>query len=749
MLNGNVNGRNITVTATHGDVTQQSSHGVLNIGNDPISRLQFSETVARKIQEYLYSKKSDGSISFENYQTYLGWLVNDVGITLEELGIKGETDYITVLDNQSDLINKVKGHESGGDSMTDEEVQKILDDKKAGGYDAWLKYLDEIDASYKYDLSSLEDNIVDEENAMVAGGNIYIDAVNINIGGLIQSGYGNYSTTLNTTDKAKVDALDKEWQSNPKELLDSEVMGNDKYHINGGGETYNSDTQVYDYEVKVYYNPSTGQLLTESVRPDGGNIQISGKVSSTGNGRIIAMDGTSDVSIDTTAVNKDVKVNSITVNDITGLISIADKNTGNTTEYKNGLWRTYKTGETPGDWINGDVSYTYDPVENSQFAWTGGVTGERIESKEYTEDFLFWGALAYDKSADLLKHIEQVGGRVDEGTISSGDETSALKDGSLITGGGNNMFTIKWDYTQNEDFVATDPVVKKEYDGTAGKIFGYGDFYYYWTETRGDQVSTTSGVKADNIIEIGFLNNGNSQGEIKVNSAQDMLLNGNISNATVVGQNNEIAGKGSVNLNSNNGYVSAIGSVNINSDDVNISAETGVDVNHAAIGNTANINVATDSGDISFVSGAGSLNIEQMATGGTNAINAETGNVYLEAQGNILDAGTGTYAVKGQRIDLISQTGNIGALNDEGKIVNALRVLGGSELYSSDTMASSVNAQANGDIVLTQTNGNMRLGTINSDNGDAILTVNNGSFVDAHPSENNENSSFKRRSDRI
>ena len=751
LLNGNVNGRNITVTATHGDVTQQSSHGVLNIGNDPISRLQFSETVARKIQEYLYSKKSDGSISFENYQTYLGWLVNDVGITLEELGIKGETDYITVLDNQSDLINKVKGHESGGDSMTDEEVQKILDDKKAGGYDAWLKYLDEIDASYKYDLSSLEDNIVEEENAMVAGGNIYIDAVNINIGGLIQSGYGNYSTTLNTTDKAKVDAIDKEWQSNPKELLDSEVMGNDKYLINGGGETYNSDTQVYDYEVKVYYNPSTGQLLTESVRPDGGNIQISGKVSSTGNGRIIAMDGTSDVSIDTTAVNKDVKVNSITVNDITGLISIADKNTGNTTEYKNGLRRTYKTGETPGDWINGDVSYTYDPVENSQFAWTGGVTGERIESKEYTEDFLFWGALAYDKSEDLLKHIEQVGGMVDEGTISSGDETSALKDGSLITGGytgGDNMFTIKWDYTQNEDFVATDPVVKKEYDGTAGKIFGYGDFYYYWTETRGDQVSTTSGVKADNTIKIGFLNNGNSQGEIKVNSAQDMLLNGNISNATVVGQNNEIAGKGSVNLNSNNGSVNAIGSANINSDDVNISAETGVDVNHAAIGNTANINVATDSGDISFVSGAGSLNIEQMATGGTNAINAETGNVYLEAQGNILDAGTGTYAVKGQRIDLISHTGNIGALNDEGKVVNALRVLGGSELYSSDTMASSVNAQANGDIVLTQTNGNMRLGTINSDNGDAILTVNNGSFVDAHPSENNDNSSAQEKIDR-
>ena len=220
-----------------------------------------------------------------------------------------------------------------------------------------------------------------------------------------------------------------------------------------------------------------------------------------------------------------------------------------------------------------------------------------------------------------------------------------------------------------------------------------------------------------------------------------MLLNGNISNATVLDDNNNFIGKGSVNLNSG-GNIEAISSANINSDDVNITAANGVNVNHAAIGDSANINVTTTNGDIKFVSTDGNLNIKQMITGGTDNINAATGSVYLEAQGNITDAETDTYAIKGQRIDIISNNGNIGSKD------NALTILGGSELYSSDTMASSVNAKAQGDIVLTQTYGNMRLGTIESVDGDAVLTVTNGSFVDAHPSENTDTSSAQDKIDR-
>lgn len=757
LINGNVSGRNITIAATKGNVTQQSSTGVLNVGNDPITRLQFSEEVAKKIQTYLYNKKQSGEKSFKNYQEYLNWLVNDVGITLDELGISGKIEYIAISDSESSLLYKVKLNTDliTGLLMTNEEAKEILDSKKTD-FSTYVSYLEDIGASFSYDLSDVEDALTDESAGIIAGGNIYLDAVNINIGGLIQSGYGSYATELSNADAGKVAVLDAEWQANQKPLTDADVMGNEKYLVNGGGEVFNTKTKVWDYEVKVYYNPSTGQLITEDVKPEGGNIQISGKVSSTGNGRIMAMDGTSDVSINTTAVDKDVKVNSISVNDITGLISITDKNitkdsNGNdidgwVTEYKNGQWREYAYGTDATDikWQDGSKN-TYQPEAGTQFAWTGGVTGEVIRQKHYTEDFLFWGALAYNTSEALLDHLKQINVTPEETIISSNKDPQAMKDGTLITDGykgGDDMFRIDWTYSNSQDNVtATDPSVKKEYDGTAGKIFGYGEYIYTWTETSGDKMTSTSGIKADNTINIGFLGNGEGNGDITVNTAQDMLLNGNISNATVLDDNNNFIGKGSVNLNSG-GNIEAISSANINSDVVNITAANGVNVNHAAIGDSANINVTTTNGDIKFVSTDGNLNIKQMITGGTDNINAATGSVYLEAQGNITDAETDTYAIKGQRIDIISNNGNIGSKD------NALTILGGSELYSSDTMASSVNAKAQGDIVLTQTTGNIRLGTIESVNGDAVLTVANGSFVDAHPSENTDTSSAQDKIDR-
>ena len=747
LVNGNVSGRNITIAATKGNITQQSSEGVLNVGNDPIARLQLSEEIAKKIQKYLYQQGSDGSKSFADYQEYLGWLIETVGVTFSDLGLQEDIGkYLTYNATDEEIFNAV---DKNNFWLSDSQVQQIIENAKAGGIESWKDFLNDNGITCSYNLGNIESALAKEDTGTIAGGNIYMDAVNINIGGLIQSGYASYSTTLTDTDKQKVDALDKDWQSNRKVLTDNDVMGNDKYLVNEGGEHFNKDTGLWEYEVKVYYNPSTGQLLTESVRPEGGNIQISGKVSSTGGGRIMAMDGTSDVSIDTTAVGKDVKVNSITVNDITGLISIADKNTGKTTQYRNGQQRTFETGTDAESvaWSTGSNSYTYNPKQGSQFAWTGGVSGERIEEYSYTEKFLFWGALPYNKSEDLLEHIANVDGTIETGSITT-NAGDPLKDGSLITGGytgGDDMLTINWTYRDTGETIATDPHVDKVYDGTAGKIFGYGKFIYTWTETTGDQMASTSGLKADHEIKIGFLGNGNGEGNIKVDSAQDMLLNGNISNATIVDANNDFAGKGSVTLNSNSGSVSAIGSANINSDDVNIEAATGVNVNHSAIGNSANINIATDSGDIKFVSSGGDLNIEQAVTGGTNPIDATTGSVYLEAQGNLIDAAdvvNGDYAVKGQRIDLISNTGAIGSKD------KAFTVLGGSELYSSDTMASSVNAQAQGDIVLTQVDGNMRLGTIVSKDGDAVLTVNDGSFVDAHPSENNDNSSAQDKIDR-
>ena len=778
LINGNVNGRNIAIKATHGDVTQTNSTGIINVGNDPIANIQFSESVAHQIQEYLHSQKGSGSISFASYGEYINWLVNTVGVSLKDLGISGKLEVSDIVSTDNNLNERVHMYYllKLNKLLTQNDIQAVIDEAKAGGAESWVTFLDKVGATYAVDKDALiaiaapQGNDGDKDRVILAGGNVYISGMNVNIGGLVQSGYGDYSTKLDKAAEQKIADLDTDWKGNQTVLTDADVLGNDKYLVNDGGEKWNSETGVWDYEVKVYYNPSTGELITESVAPKGGQIQISGKISSTGGGRIIAADGAADINIDTKAVDKDVKVNSITGNDISGLITITDKNqvdaNGNylITEYQNGQTRSYYSGQSAGEWTTaGADDMKYTPKEGAQFAWTGGVSSSLIEKYTYSKDFLFWGALPYNKTEDILEDAAQSKVTLTPTPVTSGENDAALADGSLITGGysgGDKVLTINWQYSKSDnrdEIVKSDPSVKKEYDGVAGKIFGYGEFHYTWTETTPDQTTSSTGIKADNPISIGFI--GNGDGDISVTSGGDMTLAGNISNASVVDGNNQIVGKGSVTLTSTGGSITNLGNATINSDNVTLSA-TGkvvtndegdvignkpgdISVNHAAIGSDATVNISSADGDISFISTKGNITVEQAVTGGSAPISAETGNVYLEAAGNILDGHTsGDYAVKGQRIDLISKMGSIGTKN------KALTILGGSELYSSDTMASSVNASAAGDIVLTQTSGNMRLGTIESTNGDAVLTVADGSFVDAHPSENSSSSSAQDKIDR-
>ena len=689
---GNINARNINLIATNGDITQTSTEGLLNIGSDPVIKYQFSEDVAKKIQQYIYDQyaQKEGNYTipeFKDYDDYIDWLKNSVGL--------------------SDTDLQVKEPEPGAGSI-------------------------------------------------VAGGNVYISGLNVNIAGLVQSGYGDYSVTLDDTAKNVISQIDKNWQNNGKKVLtDAEVMSNDAYCINDGGEYFVSnivdgvEKGVFNYEVKVYYNPSTGQLLTDTVEVSGGKVYITGNISSTGGGRIMAMDGTADININTSAIDKDVVVNTITNNDINGLVSITDKQLGQVTEYMNGQTRTYNIGEGVGLWQeNGNGNYTYNVKDGLQYQWIGGVSGEVIKKYQYTEDFLFWGLLDYGKTDDFVANLKAEKKDIIETPVSSNDKNDKGNGVVITTGETGKDFSITGSYTKTDKEEYTEVTPDMQYDGFWGKVFGYGETTYTWTGTQGTASSTTTSIAADKDISIGFIGNGGKEkGQINVTTGKDMLIAGNISNAEVNGE-----GRGSVNLTSNSGSVSAVGNANINSDIVNIKAATGVNVNHSAIGNDADINIATNSGDIKLVSGKGDLNIVQAVTGGADPINAETGSVYLVAQGDILNAAaTGNYAVKGQRIDLISHTGTIGTKD------KALTVLGGSELYSSDTLASSVNAQAQGDIVLTQVdndnvaaNGssNMRLGTIVSEDGDAVLTVNDGSFVDAHPSENNDSSSAQDKIDR-
>ncbi|OUO48039.1 hypothetical protein [Megasphaera sp. An286] len=713
--NGNVSAKNVFLTAESGSVSQTSKTGIFNVAGDPISQYQFSDKVATQVQEYLNKILLDDDpendkLNFNSYDEYLKWLVSKVGVDPDDLGINSET--------------------------------------------------------------ATKNEVIDESAGILAGNNVYINALNVNINGLVQAGYGNYSSTLTEEANDRIKEITQNWNHTP--LLDSDVIGQEKYLVNAGGKRWNDETKVWDYEVGIYYNPATQKLLVDKVSPDGGQIYINGAVSSTGsNGRLMAMDGAADIQIDTTVVKGDavqgIVMNEIANKNIEGLISITDMNKttdskgnavdGLVTEYKNGSWREYEYGTSIIDrpeFINVDndsnsnVEYTYQPESGLRYEYTGGYKAGEENHYSYKDYFIAWGWIDYSTSSEELDKIAQEGKADVETSTTNGDElANGVYIGKGTTGGDNSKdWYITGSAQRGEEVPVGKPTDHKEWGmheddskkdpDWVGKMFGYGSIVYQWITENTTSTTTTSSIKADKPITIGFVGGKANEGKIDIRGNQNIELAGNISNAEVNGE-----GKGYVSISSGTGSIIAGSNANILSDDVRLDAATGIDVTHSAIGDAAHVALSTDSGDIRFESYHGDITVEQAVTGGANPITAETGNVYLEAAGSILDGHTsGNYAVKGQRIDLVSTGGSIGTKD------KAFTVLGGSELYSSDTMASSVNASAAGDIVLTQTSGNMRLGTIESTNGDAVLTVTKGSFVDAHPSENSSSSSAQDKIDR-
>lgn len=124
----------------------------------------------------------------------------------------------------------------------------------------------------------------------------------------------------------------------------------------------------------------------------------------------------------------------------------------------------------------------------------------------------------------------------------------------------------------------------------------------------------------------------------------------------------------------------------------------------------AKLNIEATTGDVSINSDRGK---PQFVGGNKGAL---SGNLVINAAGDITTASD--TVLNGNRIDFTT----LGAIN--------AAIAPGQTLTSSDTMSASVNANAYGDITLTNSNGDMRIGHIASKNGDVSLTT-SGSFIDA------------------
>ena len=655
--NANISARNIELKADKGSVTQNSK-GLLLIGGDPVTKYQFSNAIAKKIQSYVSQQAIAG-------KTTIDWLSN----------INSYQDYKNALVAHKDDLK-----------LTDAEVNEI------------------------------KNYSVNKSNGIVAGNNVYISGLNVNLDGLVQSGYKEFKVKLDDAGNDKIGNLDSDYARNRTALTDQYVMSNDKYCVStNAGAVYNAATGAYDYTVKVYYNPATKELLTEAIEPNGGKIYITGALSSTGSGKLLAMDGTANIAIDTTNADRNLRVNKITNKDITGLISIKDTQKNTLTEYTtDGQKMSVKTTtlnnkgnatSTSTTQVNGSTT-TYAPAEGMTINWTGGTSGDRnIIKWKYEKDFVFWGLIKYGTTKDFVENEEVQKGmtKVSSSSISGADP---LGQGTVIKVNNNAKeygVTTK-DYNDPNQTSYTPVVENKKFSGTAGKIFGYGNCTYTWTETQMHSTSSTYTIKGDKPINVGFMTGGS--GDISVTSAKDMYLAGNISNATKA----DGSAIGNVTLNSNGGAISSVGSARVDADDLTAKAAKGISINHSALGNMAKLNIEATTGDVSINSDRGKL---QFVGGNKGAL---SGNLVINAAGDITTASD--TVLNGNRIDFTT----LGAIN--------AAIAPGQTLTSSDTMSASVNANAYGDITLTNSNGDMRIGHIASQNGDVSLTT-SGSFIDA------------------
>ncbi|WP_443685298.1 hypothetical protein [Phascolarctobacterium succinatutens] len=655
--NANISARNIELKADKGSVTQNSK-GLLLIGGDPVTKYQFSDAIAKRIQSYVSQQAIAGNTTIE-------WLSN----------INSYQDYKNALIAHKDELG-----------LTNAELNEI------------------------------NNYSVNNSSGIVAGNNVYISGLNVNLDGLVQSGYKNFKVTLDNAANNKIGNLDRVYARNQTALTDQYVMSNDKYCVSTkAGAVYNAATGAYDYTVKVYYNPATKELLTEAIEPNGGKIYITGALSSTGSGKLLAMDGTANIAIDTTNADCNLRVNKITNKDISGLISIKDTQKNTLTEYTtDGQKMSVKTTQlnnkgnatsTSTTQVNGSAT-TYKPADGMTINWTGGTSGDKkIIKWQYEKDFVFWGLIKYGTTKDFVENEEVKNGKTE---VSSSSITGAdpLGQGTVIKVNNNAKeygVTTK-DYNDPNQTSYTPVVENKKFSGTAGKIFGYGNCTYTWTETQMHSTSSTYTIKGDKPINVGFMTGGS--GDISVTSAKDMYLAGNISNAT----NADGSAIGNVTLNSIGGTISSVGSARVDADNLTAKAAKGISINHSALGNMAKLNIEATTGDVSINSDRGKL---QFVGGNKGAL---SGNLVINAAGDITTA-DGT-VLNGNRIDFTT----LGAIN--------AAIAPGQTLTSSDTMSASVNANAYGDITLTNSNGDMRIGHIASQTGNVNLTT-SGSFIDA------------------
>ena len=641
-------------------------------------------------------------------------------------------------------------HESNGNY--DETIYEFTHQTPEGAVkkNKWAKATD----SYERPASA------NEATGYIAGRNVYVSASNINVNGLIQSGYQNYTATV--TDAQLTEA--KKSPASRSAVVQNRTM----YKVNDGGAQWNEEEKFFDYVPQVYWDPSTNQLFVEDIDTQGGKVYLTGRIASTGDGRILAADGAADISV-TNKTALDMNVGKVLNNQREGVITIADLAKDVWDEFKNGQWR-YINGysdylaahaKESGDIYAGAKSQSMSSLHGSAalalntksgqtYNWTKGQIEGRETTKQHYVRYGLWGLVKTQDINEIKGDLKNITTISQEDNAKYGLPTGSVirmeTESSKVPGSGK----IRVD--ANSIVISSETTNVRKWMEKTGFFGWFRNYYTRWTDRTTTAMTYNFSINASQPITIGMI--GAREGSINIASTNanggSINLRGNVANS-----NNQAT----LNINSAAGGITQFDNTTLKSEIVNLTAKDDIrNIHITSIGTaddsgnvTDNIMldaVSTGKGDIDVTAVGGILNNKQLPgnvtikalksqdgpTGQdgetTFSSNAALGDVTLTANGNITQYGTGT-TVEGRGITLTSKNGGIGTAGQ------AIQIAGSDLVYSTDRYGAQVNASAKDSIYLTEATagGDMRVGKIESREGDVNLTVANGGFIDALPKE--------------
>ena len=662
-------------------------------------------------------------------------IVNSEGGTVEissaanNIIIQGETaEESAAVKGQTVILSASNGSVSQGFQEGIVSIGGNVQDQYKSQYESMKN---EWDTKYDYDHAENVHEVkygsaVASQGNMIAGENIYINAADINVNGKIQSGYAEYVVNINEGLQSTINTMQQNWQdSGSQPLTDSMITTGTTYRIVEGKDILQDDGTYYR-QLDVYYNPYTGQIVVPDVDAHGGQVYLTGRISSTGSGSIKVLDGAYDIKV-TNSTDADLQLGKLISNNVDGLISITDTGKQEITEITR--------NQTVVKDLSGNVKSTsgsaidkYNPQSGLRYNWTTGQEVSTSKTYEQTIKAGLWGAVETVNTTDMSKYEQDA--TVIDSSEGEKDKLNGEYIGTVSGIDNSQDFAVIYDNKVLEN-TQTGPGEPERW--STGFLGWFKWEKYTWTKKIGTSQQYVASVKADKPISIGFIGNADGNSNIGVTSDGNINLTNNIASAS--------GGTGSlIDINSNGGAINQLGGSLIG-DNIDLSAAKGInDVQITSIGDTVNLNAVSSSGDVDVTVNAAYGTDGNVVIGNLFAGTADNpaGDVSLTAYGNITQSGTDTSvsgnrtSVSGNRIDLISTNGAIGTGGTNGQ---AIIVHGGQEIVdATDSLSASVNAQAKGDINLTQDSGDMRIGRVYSDSGDVTITVNSGDLVDALPS---------------